>query len=304
MPAGLSAKSLPSGAYTALLTPFSTDGSAIDWEAHERLIEAQLSAKIDGLVPCGTTGETPTLTGAEARELITRTVKLAAGKTFVLAGAGTNNTAASVDQARQAIAAGADAVMVVAPYYNRPNQEGLFRHIQTVAGSIDAPVVVYNIPGRTGVRFEVDTLCRLAEACANVVGLKDASNDVLDCQQLKAKLGDRLTIFSGDDVLTVPMMSVGASGVISVTSNVLPAAVRKVTTYALSGQGADALKEHQRLLPVHSAMFCAPNPTPVKAAASLRGLMHPSVRLPLVPLGDSQLQNLRLVLAKYTGGAA
>jgi 4-hydroxy-tetrahydrodipicolinate synthase len=281
------------GTFTALVTPFSDADASIDWPAYERLLEAQIEAKIAGLVPCGTTGESPTLSEQEKFELIARGVRVAKGRAAVLAGIGSNDTKKAVQQAQAAVEAGADAVMLVMPAYSRPSQAGLRDYVEQVAASVRCPLVVYNIPGRTGVSIEVDTLIAAAERAANVVGLKDASGNVLYCQSLLARVGTRLSVLSGDDALTLPMMAVGAQGVISVTSNVLPAAVGRVVQAALDGRFDVAKHEHLRLLGVHEAMFCAPSPGPIKVALARRGAIQARMRPPMdLPTPDQQARVL------------
>lgn len=269
------------GTFTALVTPFSQADGSIDWPAYERHVEAQIAAKIDGLVPCGTTGESPTLSEQEKFELVERAVQVAAGRAHVLAGIGANDTKKALSQARAAVEAGAGAVMLVMPAYSRPSQAALCDYVEQVAASVKCPLVVYNVPSRTAVSIEVDTLIEAAARAPNVVGLKDASGTVNYCQNLLARVGNRLSVLCGDDSLTLPMMAVGAQGVISVTSNVLPAAVGRVVHAALEGRFDAAQKEHLRLLAVHDAMFCAPNPGPVKAALAHRGALQAYVRPPL-----------------------
>lgn len=273
---------LPAGAYTALVTPFTPDGAAVDLEAYDRLVEAQLAGRVAGLVPCGTTGESPCLTDGEQVELVRRAVRAAHGRAVVVAGVGSNNTKKAVEAARAAVDAGADGVMVVMPYYNKPSQEGLFRHIGAVASAVSCPVVLYNIPGRTVVELTVDTLLRCLDAYPNVVALKDASGGVLYCQELLARAPRDVLVLSGDDPLTVPLMSVGARGVISVTSNLLPRAVSEVVEDALAGRFVEAREKHRRLFPLHRALFSEPNPQPAKAALALKGRMSAAVRPPLV----------------------
>jgi 4-hydroxy-tetrahydrodipicolinate synthase len=269
------------GTFTALVTPFSEADGSIDFPAYERHLEAQIAGKIDGLVPCGTTGESPTLSEQEKFELVQRSVRVAAGRAFVMAGIGANDTKKAVGQAQAAAEAGADAVMLVMPAYSRPSQAGLADYVEQVAGAVQLPVVVYNIPGRTAVSLEVDTLIEAAARSSNVVGLKDATGNVQYCQNLLARVGGRLSVLSGDDALTLPMMAVGARGVVSVTSNVLPAAVGKVVRAALDGKYDLARAEHLRLLAVHEAMFCAPSPGPVKVALAERGAMCARLRPPM-----------------------
>lgn len=288
-----------SGAYTALVTPFSPDGSEIDFVAFEKLLEAQLEGGVSGLVPCGTTGEVPNLSDAEQRELIVRTKKIAKGRAVVLAGTGSNNTKKSIEGAKAAVEAGADAVMVVMPYYNKPTQEGLFQHICAIAQAVPAPLVLYNVPGRTAVELSVDTTLRVLDACPNVIGFKDATGNVLHCQELLLRAKRPISILCGDDVLTVPMMSVGATGVISVTSNVYPKQVSDVVGAALAGRFEEAGKKQVALFAVHKAMFSEASPSPAKGALELKGRMNGSVRLPLVPATQECRARLSAVMAQY-----
>jgi 4-hydroxy-tetrahydrodipicolinate synthase len=288
-----------SGAYTALVTPFTQDGSEVDFAAYEKLLELQIAAGISGLVPCGTTGEVPNLSDAEQRELIARTKKVARGRAVVLAGTGSNNTKKSIEGAKAAVEAGADAVMVVMPYYSKPTQEGLFQHLCAIAKSITAPVVVYNIPGRSVVELSVDSTLRVLDACPNVIGFKDATGNVLHCQELLLRAKRPISILSGDDALTVPMMSVGAKGVISVTSNVYPKQVSEMVADALAGRLVDAGKKQVALFAVHKAMFSEASPSPAKAALSLKGQMNASVRLPLVEATPECRARLSAVMAEY-----
>ncbi|MEO6599498.1 MAG: 4-hydroxy-tetrahydrodipicolinate synthase [Polyangiaceae bacterium] len=288
-----------SGAYTALVTPFSQDGTEVDFAAYEQHLELQLAGGVSGLVPCGTTGEVPTLTDVEQRELIARAKKVARGRAVVLAGTGSNNTKKSIEGAKAAIEAGADAVMVVMPYYSKPTQDGLFQHLCAIAKSVSAPVVVYNIPGRSAVELSVDTTLRLLDACPNVVGFKDATGNVLHCQELLLRAKRPIAILSGDDALTVPMMSVGATGVISVTSNVYPKQVSEMVAAALAGRFVDAGKKQVAMFAVHKAMFSEASPSPCKAALSLKGQMNASVRLPLVEATPECRARLSAVMAEY-----
>ena len=273
---------LPPGAYTALVTPFSQDGNAVDWQAYERLIEGQLDARVTGLVPCGTTGESPTLSDAEQRELVARAVKLSRGRATVVAGVGTNSTKKSIENARAAVEAGADGVMAAMPYYNKPSQDGLFAHVKAISEAVSCPIMLYNIPGRSAVELSVETLLRILDACPNVVALKDATGGVIYTQELLGRVSRSILILAGDDALTLPLMAVGARGVVSVTSNLYPRAVSEVVEDALAGHGAEAAAKHKRLYAVHRAMFVEPNPQPIKAALALKGRMNASVRLPLV----------------------
>jgi 4-hydroxy-tetrahydrodipicolinate synthase len=282
------------GAFTALVTPFLPEG-AIDWPAFERLVEHQLKGGVSGLVPCGTTGECPTLTATEQSELIRRTVELARGEVSVLAGAGSNSTAHALELARAAEKAGADGVMVVMPYYNRPSQEGMLRHVRTIAEGVGLPLVVYNVPARTAVDLKVDTTLRMLDACPNLVGVKDASGNVLYCQDLMGRAKERIRVMCGDDALTLPLMAVGASGVISVTSNVYPKEVEEVTKLVEVGNLALARARHLRLVPIHRALFIEPSPQATKGILAARQLMHPTVRLPLIDAEPSTVERVAAV---------
>ena len=287
------------GVYTALVTPFSADGSSIDFEAYEKLLAQQIDGGVSGLVPCGTTGESPTLTDAEQRELIARTVKFSKGRVPVLAGTGSFNTKKSVEASKAAFEAGADGVMIVMPYYNKPSQEGMFRHIHEIAKAVSGPVVLYNVPGRHIVDLAVDTVLRVLDACPNVVGIKDASGNVLFCQELMSKARGRMVDLSGDDPLTLPLLAVGARGVISVTSNLYPRQVGEVVADALSGKWAEAERKNSLLYPLHRALFSEPSPAPIKAALALKGMMNPSVRLPIVEASDACRAHLAQLIKTY-----
>jgi 4-hydroxy-tetrahydrodipicolinate synthase len=272
------------GTYTALVTPFRDEpGQPIDWAALDALVDAQVAGGVAGIVPCGTTGESPTLSHEEHGEVVERAVRRANARVQVIAGAGSNSTREAVSLVRHAERAGADAVMVVAPYYNKPSQEGLFRHFVEVAGSVRLPVVVYNIPGRSVVDVVPETLARICVEAPNVVCVKEATGNVFRAQKLAQMFGDRLTVLCGDDALTLPMLAVGARGVISVTSNVLPAEVTHATRLALTGRFDEARRAHLALLPVHEAMFVDASPGPVKAALAARGAVRLVLRSPLCP---------------------
>jgi 4-hydroxy-tetrahydrodipicolinate synthase len=287
------------GVYTALVTPFSADGSSIDFEAYEQLLAQQIQGGVSGLVPCGTTGESPTLSDAEQRELITRTVRFANGRVPVLAGTGSFNTKKSIEASKAAFEAGADGVMIVMPYYSKPSQEGLFRHVTEIAKAVSGPVVVYNVPGRHIVDLSVDTFVRILDACPNVVGIKDASGNVLFCQELLVKARGRVVNLSGDDPLTLPLMAVGAQGVISVTSNLYPKQVSEVVADALGGKWADAERKNSALYLLHRALFSEPSPAPIKAALAIKGLSRPSVRLPLVEATQACRDTLAQLITTY-----
>ena len=288
----------PQGTYTAIVTPFVAGGAAVDFAALERLVDEQIAGGVAGLVPCGTTGESPTLGEDEQREVVRVVARRAAKRVPVLAGTGSFSTKKTIAASRSALEAGADAVMVVMPYYNKPSQEGLCEHVLTVARAVDAAVVLYNIPGRTGVDLSAEATERICAAAPNVVAVKDATGNVLRCQELKRRLGSRLTIMSGDDGLSLPMMAVGASGVISVTSNVLPRETAEVASLFGRGELEAARAAHFRLLPLHGAMFVEPNPAPAKAALAMLGRMLDDVRQPLLRAGADTRTALAALLVE------
>jgi 4-hydroxy-tetrahydrodipicolinate synthase len=293
-----------SGTYTALVTPLSASGSEIDFASYEKLLALQLSGGVSGLVPCGTTGEAPTLSLAEQRELVALTVRAARGKARVVVGTGTNDTKKSIEATKAAFEAGADAAMLAMPYYNKPSQEGLLRHVTLIAQAAPGPLVLYNIPGRSSVNLEVETLLRILDLCPSVVALKDASGGVLYCQELRARAKDRITVLSGDDPLTLPLMSVGARGVISVTSNVLPRVVGEVVEEALAGHYERAREKHAALFPLHRELFSEPNPSPIKAALAQRGVIASAeVRPPLVAASPTCARRVAEALSAFEGRA-
>jgi 4-hydroxy-tetrahydrodipicolinate synthase len=288
------------GTYTALVTPFrDAPDQPIDWEGLDGLIEAQIAARIAGLVPCGTTGESPTLSHEEHARVIERTVERARGRTQVIAGAGSNSTREAIALVQHAERVGADAVMVVVPYYNKPTQEGLVHHFVEVSKSVRLPVVVYNIPARSGVDLAPESLARICALAPNVVATKEATGNVVRAQRIAQTLGDRIVVLSGDDALTLPMIAVGARGVISVTSNVLPAEIVHATELALAGRLDEARRAHLALLPVHDAMFLEASPSPVKAALALRGMISEVVRSPLCPPTQATRAALKAALDAF-----
>ena len=271
------------GSYTALITPFK-DGQ-IDRTAFAALVEAQIAAGSDGLVPCGTTGEAPTLDFDEHCWLVETTLRLGAGRVKVLAGCGANSTTKAVKLAEHAARAGADGVLVVTPYYNRPTQDGLYHHFKAVDEAAGVPLVVYNIPGRTAVDMAVETMVRLRQDCVNFVGLKDATADLSRVARQKAALGADFSLLSGEDATAVEFNSLGGQGCISVTANIAPRLAAEMQGASLAGDEATALALQARLMPLHEALFVESSPGPVKYAASLLGLAENQLRLPLVPVG-------------------
>lgn len=288
-----------SGTLTALITPFRD--AAVDEAALRELVEDQIAAKIDGLVPCGTTGESVCLSEAEYSRVVRATVEQAKGRVPVVAGAGSASTSHTIELAHAAQKAGADALLVVVPYYNRPTQEGLFAHYKAVHDAVHLPVMLYNIPGRTGSDLALETIVRLSEL-PRIVAIKEATGNVVRSQAIVRALGDRLTVLSGDDALTIGIMAVGGRGVVSVASNVAPALVSESVRTMRSGDYAGALLQHQRLLPLYDAMFVESNPGPAKFALASLGRIAPEIRLPMVwpteitqALVRNVLTSLRLV---------
>jgi 4-hydroxy-tetrahydrodipicolinate synthase len=270
------------GTYTAIVTPFK--GGKVDEPALERLVKAQIKGGVDGIVPVGTTGESPTLSYEEHIEVVARTVNFAAGRVKVMAGTGGNSTEEAVYLTKAAERAGADASLQVSPYYNKPTQEGLYQHFKTIARATKLPIVLYSIPGRCGIEIGIDTVQRLAKDCKNVVGIKEAGGVPDRVSQLRAALGTKFVILSGDDSLTLPFMAVGADGVVSVASNVVPKEVSQMVRLFASGNAVGALKIHAKLFPLFRNLFIETNPVPVKAALALKGMLQEEYRLPLVKM--------------------
>lgn len=266
------------GAFTALVTPFRDD--ALDERALRDLVERQIAGGVDGLVPCGTTGESVTLRGDEPARVIRTVVEQAKGRVPVIAGTGTNATHKTIELSKIGRDAGADGLLLVCPYYNKPGQRGLEAHFRAVLTEVPLPSILYNIPGRTGIDMAADTIGRLLDLDA-LVGVKEATGNILKAQELCQRFGSRLSVLSGDDGLTLGMMACGAKGVISVTSNLLPGAVADVVHAAATGDFATARERHLRLVPVHGAMFVETNPGPVKGAMAARGQLAAEVRLPI-----------------------
>jgi len=282
------------GTYTAIVTPFKNGN--IDEAALGRLIGLQIRAGVDGIVPVGTTGESPTVDFEEHVHIIERAVKFASGRIKVLAGTGGNSTSEALYLTEHAERAGADGSLQVAPYYNKPTQEGLFQHFREVARRTRLPIVLYSIPGRCGVEIGVDTVKRLAQQCQNIIGIKEAGGNADRVSQLRATLGPGFEILSGDDALTLPFMAVGAQGVISVASNVIPHQVAQMVEAFTAGKAAAALKLHQRYYPLFKDLFIETNPIPVKAALAMLGRIEEEYRLPLVPMSAKNRATLRATM--------
>ncbi|MDQ4002765.1 MAG: 4-hydroxy-tetrahydrodipicolinate synthase [Actinomycetota bacterium] len=281
------------GAFTALVTPFRN--GEVDVEALEGIVEFQIAQGIHGLVPCGTTGESPTLSEEEDRLVIETVVRVTNGRVSVVAGTGSNDTASAIKYTKMAEEVGADGSLQVTPYYNKPTQEGLFRHFAAIAESTSLPLVLYNIPGRTSVTIAPETIAQLAEI-PNIVGIKDSTLSMNMVSDIRRLCGEDFNILSGDDPMTLPLMALGGVGVISVASNVAPGAVSDLVNTMNSGDLARGRELHYRLLPLIRALSVETNPIPVKAAASLLGLCSDELRLPLVPMSGENLRRLQEVM--------
>ena len=282
------------GCGTALVTPFRRDMS-LDEEAVRRLARRQIDAGIDFLVPCGTTGESPTLSHAEQRRVVEIAIDEARGKVPVLAGAGGNDTAHVVELAREFESLGANGILSVSPYYNKPTQEGLYQHFKAIAAAVSLPVILYNIPGRTGVNIEPATVKRLSEI-DNIVGVKEASGNISQMAVLLDTVPDKFIVLSGDDGITVPLMSLGGRGLISVVSNEIPAEMVRLAQLCVANDFAAAREIHRRYFRLMDVNFIETNPIPVKAGMALMGLLEPAWRLPLVPPKAENLAKIRGVL--------
>ncbi|HMC28589.1 MAG TPA: 4-hydroxy-tetrahydrodipicolinate synthase [Verrucomicrobiae bacterium] len=282
------------GTYTAIVTPFA--GGKVDEESLQNLIQLQIKAGVDGIVPVGTTGESPTLDYEEHIRVIEAAIDFAGGKVKVLAGTGANSTTEAVYLTKAAEDAGADGSLQVAPYYNKPTQEGLFQHFKAVADSTKLPIVLYSIPGRCGVEIGVDTVKRLAASCKNVVGIKEAGGNPDRVSQLRAVTGDEFTILCGDDSLTLPFMALGADGVVSVASNIIPREVAMMVKAYAMGKIDTAQKIHQKFFQLFKHLFLETNPIPVKAALAMLGEIEEEYRLPLVAMSARHRDTLKATL--------
>jgi 4-hydroxy-tetrahydrodipicolinate synthase len=282
------------GTGTALVTPFRRDGS-LDEATLRTLVKRQIDAGVDFLVPCGTTGESPTLTHEEHLRVVEITVELAEGKVPVLAGAGGYNTAEVIAMARDLAALGADGLLSVTPYYNKPTQEGLFQHYRAIAEAASLPIILYSVQGRTGVNIEPATVKRLAQI-ENIIGIKEASGNVAQMAAILNAVPEDFIVLSGDDAVTLPVMALGGRGVISVVSNEIPAEMAELTRLALHGDFAGARAIHRRYHPLMEINFVESNPIPVKAAMAEMGLLEPAWRLPLVPPKAENQARIRAVL--------
>lgn len=281
------------GALTAIVTPF-RDGE-VDERALRELVEFQIQGGVDGLVPCGSTGESATLTHAEHDQVVKIVIEQARRRVPVVAGTGSNSTAEAIRLTAAAREAGADGALMISPYYNKPTQEGIYRHYRTVATAVDLPIIVYNIPGRTASNIAPETFARLCEV-RNIVAIKEASGSMDQTSDIRRLCGDRLTILSGDDSLTLPLMALGAKGVIATVSNVMPRETHELTAAALAGDFARARELHYKLLPLVRALFVETNPIPVKQALAFMGKCTVEMRMPLCQMSPGPAEKLHAVM--------
>ncbi|MEA3466386.1 MAG: 4-hydroxy-tetrahydrodipicolinate synthase [Thermodesulfobacteriota bacterium] len=286
------------GSMVAIITPLNDDGS-VNIEQYRQLIEFQIENGTDMIVPCGTTGESATLNHEEHNLVVRSCIEQVNGRVPVIAGTGSNSTTEAVELSLHAKKIGADGVLLVSPYYNKPSQEGLYQHYKTIANAVALPQVLYNVPGRTGMNMAAATTIRLAEI-DNIVAIKEASGDVTQASEIINKAGDKIDVLSGDDFLTLPLMACGAKGIISVTANIMPKEVKAMVTAVQEGRWDDARAMHLKMLDIHNAMFIDSNPVPVKTAASLMGKCGATVRQPLVDLQPDSLEKLKSVMAAYS----
>jgi len=286
-----------SGSMVAIVTPFDSRGN-FDEESYRQLIDFQIENGTDVIVPCGTTGESATLDFEEHEYVIKVCIEQVNKRVPVIAGTGANNTAEAIHLSKNAKAMGADGLLLVCPYYNKPSQEGIYQHYKTLASEVALPQVLYNVPGRTGVNMTAATTVRLAEF-DNIVAIKEASGSLTQVSEILARAGDQIDVVSGDDFMTFPMMCCGAKGVISVSANAIPRQVKEMVEAVSNADYSMARRRHLELLEFHTAMFIESNPVPVKTTLELMGKIQANVRLPLVAMGDDTLEKLKVILRKY-----
>ena len=286
------------GCATALVTPFKTDG-AIDEDRMRALVDRQIKGGVRLLVPCGTTGESATMTEEEDARVIRLTIEVAQGRAKVIAGAGSNSTAAAIEYSQRARDLGADAVLQVAPWYNKPTQEGLYAHFHAIAEAVpDMPIMLYNVPGRTSSNLAAQTTLRLARDCENIVAIKEASGNLSQIMEILRERPPNFSVFSGDDAVTLPLVALGAEGIVSVASNEIPDLMSRMTELALDGKWKEARELHYRVLPLMEINFIESSPGPVKAAMAILGLLEENFRLPLVPITEKSRARVRAVLSE------
>jgi 4-hydroxy-tetrahydrodipicolinate synthase len=284
------------GAITAIVTPFKN--GALDEEAYRQLIEFQIQGGIHGIVPCGTTGESATLSHAEHKRVVEVCLDQVKKRVPVVAGTGSNNTAEAVELTKHAEAAGADFALMITPYYNKPTQEGLYQHYKTICSKTRIPIVVYNVPSRTGVNLLPETVARLMDF-PNIIGIKEATGDLKQCAKVVELCGDRIALISGDDFTVLPLLAIGGKGVISVVSNVVPGDMAGMVNAFFAGDLAKARLLHYKMWPLMEAMFYETNPAPAKTALKMLGKITGEVRQPLCPLGKGNEDRLRQVMVGY-----
>jgi 4-hydroxy-tetrahydrodipicolinate synthase len=286
------------GCATALVTPFHSDGS-VDEERLRALVDRQINGGVRLLVPCGTTGESATMTEDEDARVIALTIEVARGRARVIAGAGSNATASAIDYSKRARDAGADAVLQVAPWYNKPTQEGLYAHFRAIADAVpDLPVMLYNVPGRTSSNIAAQTTLRLARDCENIVAVKEASGNLSQIMEILRGRPAGFSVLSGDDAVTLPLIALGAGGIVSVASNEIPDLMSQMTNFALEGKWDEARELHYRILPLMEVNFIESSPGPVKAAMAMMGLLEENFRLPLVPITEKSRARVREVISE------
>lgn len=285
------------GSITAIVTPFKND--QVDVAKYKELIEFQIKNGTQGIVPCGTTGESPTLTHEEHKLVVETCVATVNRRVPVIAGTGSNSTSEAVALTQHAAKAGADGALVVTPYYNKPTQKGLYLHFKAVADSVNIPIILYNIEGRTARNIETETVARLAHDCKNIVGVKEASGSLQQVKDVRRACGDKFAILSGDDILTLPIMELGGVGIISVVANIVPQDVAAMVAAFNSGSKQKASEINDRLVPLITAMFLETNPIPVKKAMELMGLCSGELRLPLCDMEPANFEKLKIALQSY-----
>ncbi|MFC1704931.1 4-hydroxy-tetrahydrodipicolinate synthase [Nanoarchaeota archaeon] len=283
------------GVYTAIITPFKTDG-AVDWDALQKLVEFQIDNKVSGIVPMGTTGESPTLSHEEHGQVIKKVIEWVNKRCTVIAGTGSNSTSEAIRLTQHAEHAGADACLVVNPYYNKPTQEGLYRHFKAVADSVKIPIVVYNIKGRTGVNVETSTLVRLIKDCSNVTAVKEASGNLDQMKDVIANKPETFSVLSGDDGITLDLIKAGGQGVVSVASNMVPDRMVAMVSAALNGNMEEAEKLDQELQPFFEGEFMETNPIPIKLALAWKGMCQEAYRLPMCEMSDANKPKWKKIL--------
>ena len=285
------------GSIVAIVTPFKN--GQVDIPKFKELIEFQIKSGIQGIVPCGTTGESPTLTHEEHNLVVETCVAMVKKRVPVIAGTGSNATAEAVALTRHAAKAGADGALVVTPYYNKPTQKGLYLHFKAVADSVKIPIILYNIEGRTARNIETDTVALLARDCKNIIGVKEASGNLQQIKDVRRACGDKFIIFSGDDALTLPVLEIGGVGVISVVANIIPKDVAALITAFNSGNKSKASEINDKMIPLIKAMFIETNPIPLKKAMELLGMCSGELRLPLCEMEEANIEKLKIALHNY-----